>query len=125
MSELHAQLVGDVFVYRAAEAMRQGRDTGWFFDEIRRAEGARRAAGILAPLRVFVDLRGARMALDASRRVVYKRHREMSAHRVAVLGESGLHEFVTTFLIAATGHREARYFTDEARARAWLAEAPG
>ena len=122
---MHPPLLEDLLLFDAAASLAAGRDTHWFVDEMRRVEAARRARGDPRPLRVLVDLRGVPERTEPSRRVVYERHAELEAHRIAVLGASRFQEFLTNFLITATGHRGAHYFTDEARAKAWLAEAPG
>lgn len=103
----------DLLVYRATRTA-PGSDTAWFFDEVAKRRQPR----------LLLDVRGAPQARSDVRAVVYRRHRELDGRRIAIVGEGGLQEFVVSFLLAATGHRDARYFHDEAPARAWLREAP-
>jgi len=102
-----------ILVYTSPAASDPRHSTDWFFDEVGRRDARR----------ILVDLRRATGMEDGLRGSVYRRHREFEGRRVAVLGASQLQEFVVMFLVAATGHRGTRYFTDEQAARKWLAEA--
>lgn len=102
-----------ILVYRSTEELRATHSADWFFDELARRD----------PARVLVDVRRVGPARDTSRSVVYRRHGELAGRKIAILGSSRVQEFVITFLMAATGNRSARFFTDEDAARAWLREA--
>jgi len=94
-----------------------------FFDELARFERERRARGETAPLRILYHIRGQHMPDPDARRVIYHRWREFDRRFVAVVGKAGIQEFIVSFLVQATGHGKTRYFTDEAKALAWLREA--
>jgi hypothetical protein len=103
---------GDTLVYLTSPVPDVSRDTTWFFDEL----------GKRGQRKLLIDMRGSGAVTQGFRTVVYKRHHELDAHRIAVLGNSRFQEFVVSFLLAATGHAGARYFHEEAAARAWLRE---
>ena len=109
---------GDVLLVDAPAAIQAGLAADSFFDEMLRIERHTQR-----PLAMLVDVRGLPPAAFNERAVAYRRRAEWSQRRVAVVGESRFQEFVINWLVDATGHRRARYFTDEALARAWLAEA--
>lgn len=89
-----------------------------FFDKVNSIDAD---AGAPTPLLFIATTE--RMLDAGARRVIYKRHAEFARHRVAVLGTHALQGFIVNFLVLATGHKLARYFTDEASALEWLGEA--
>lgn len=109
-------------VVRCSIPMTGANDITRLFDSLSRLEAERRARSDDAPLRILYSIRAQRMPDADARRVVYQRWREFDGRFVAVVGKAGIQEFIVSFLVQATGHRNTRYFTDEARALAWLRE---
>jgi hypothetical protein len=88
------------------------------FDEVGRID-----AKAEAPTPLLFVATTLRMPDAAARRVIYRRHAELARNRVAVLGTHALQGHMVNFLVLATGHKGARYFTDEGAALGWLAGA--
>ncbi|GEM_PF-5654389 len=105
---------GDLLLYVAHDGSDVAHDTAWFFDEIAKRPHQR----------LLIDVRGSVALKQGFRAVVYKRHHELDGRRIAVVGSSRLQEFLVSFLLAATGHANARFFHEEPTARAWLREEP-
>lgn len=96
-------------------------DVDKVIDAYQRLDDATAGSRAGAPLRVLCDVRGTTNAARADRRPMYRRHHEFDHRRVAVLGDSRIHQILFDFIVAATAHRgNARYFVDEATAVAWL-----
>jgi hypothetical protein len=99
--------------------------TDAIFDAFQRYERATQAERHGEPLRILCDLRAARDLAHTDRRPIYERHHEFDRRRVVVLGNSRVQQIVVDFLIAATGHANARYFVDEQEALGWLRRRDG
>lgn len=70
--------------------------------------------------RALFDIRGLEEVGPEARAVCYRRAQEFRDVTLAILGSTMFHRLLITFLLFATGHRRARYFTDEQEALRWL-----
>lgn len=73
----------------------------------------------------LVDIRRLTTVGSEARGVCYRRAREITEHRIAVVGKSGFHRALVGFMVLAMRQRRTRFFTDEQEAMRWLQTGPG
>lgn len=91
-----------------------------FFDALPSLEARLAEEGRSPPFRLLVDM-GEAHRLDAeARAVIYRRKTEVASWKIAVVGHSLAQRILVEFLRMATRLTNVKYFTDQARALAWL-----
>lgn len=97
-------------------------DVDGFFDGLATLRRHAEAESVSPPFRLMVDCTAMQRLHARARAVTYRRKGEVQDWRIAVVGRTVFQRLVVEFLRVATGVRGVKYFTDEARARQWLAD---